>query len=94
MAKFFGDERISVIHGRARKKDGSICIAMYHPAAGLHQASLKDTIRQDFERSLSLLRRRNVWPLRLRQLSRLRLHNLQITAAGRASTAAFAVLMW
>lgn len=50
MSKFFGNERISVIHGRARKKDGYICIAMYHPAAGLHQASLKDAIRQDFKK--------------------------------------------
>ncbi|BCL81915.1 uracil-DNA glycosylase [Ktedonobacteria bacterium brp13] len=50
MTKFFGNERISVIHGRARKKDGYICIAMYHPAAGLHQASLKDAIRQDFKK--------------------------------------------
>lgn len=50
MAKFFGNEKISAIHGRARKKDGSICIAMYHPAAGLHQASLKDTIRADFKK--------------------------------------------
>jgi len=50
MAKFFGNEKISTIHGRARKKDGYICIAMYHPAAGLHQASLKDEIRQDFKK--------------------------------------------
>lgn len=51
MAKFFGNEKISVIHGRARKKDaGYICIAMYHPAAGLHQASLKDVIREDFKK--------------------------------------------
>jgi DNA polymerase len=50
MAKFFGSEKISSIHGRARKKDGYICIAMYHPAAGLHQASLKDVIRQDFKK--------------------------------------------
>jgi DNA polymerase len=50
MAKFFGNERISAIHGRARKKDGYICIAMYHPAAGLHQASLKNTIREDFKK--------------------------------------------
>jgi DNA polymerase len=27
-----------------------MCIAMYHPAAGLHQASLKDVIRQDFKK--------------------------------------------
>ncbi|HTK07675.1 MAG TPA: uracil-DNA glycosylase [Ktedonobacteraceae bacterium] len=50
MAKFFGGEKISTIHGRARKKDGYICIAMYHPAAGLHQASLKDVIREDFKK--------------------------------------------
>jgi uracil-DNA glycosylase family 4 len=50
MAKFFGNEKISIIHGRARKIDGRICIAMYHPAAGLHQASLKDTIRADFKK--------------------------------------------
>src|SRR5215831_20234553 len=50
MAKFFGNEKISTIHGRARKKDGYIYIAMYHPAAGLHQASLKDTIRSDFKK--------------------------------------------
>src|SRR5438093_172945 len=50
MAKFFGNEKISAIHGRARRIDGRICIAMYHPAAGLHQQSLKDTIRSDFKK--------------------------------------------
>ncbi|GAC1363592.1 MAG: uracil-DNA glycosylase [Ktedonobacteraceae bacterium] len=55
MAKFFGSEKISTIHGRARKKDGYICIAMYHPAAGLHQASLKDTIRDDFKKIPAVL---------------------------------------
>ena len=50
MAKFFGGEKISAIHGRARKIDGRMCIAMYHPAAGLHQQSLKDTIRADFKK--------------------------------------------
>jgi len=50
MAKFFGGEKISAIHGRARKIDGRTCIAMYHPAAGLHQQSLKDTIRADFRK--------------------------------------------
>ncbi len=50
MAKFFGGEKISAIHGRARKMDGRICIAMYHPAAGLHQQSLKESIRSDFKK--------------------------------------------
>jgi uracil-DNA glycosylase len=50
MTKFFGSEKISVIHGRARRVDGRVCIAMYHPAAALHQASLKETIRADFKK--------------------------------------------
>jgi uracil-DNA glycosylase len=50
MTKFFGNEKISAIHGRARKKDGYICIAMYHPAAGLHKHDLKNVIRDDFKK--------------------------------------------
>jgi uracil-DNA glycosylase family 4 len=50
MAKFFGNSKITTIHGRAQKKDGYICIAMYHPAAGLHRAELKDIIREDFKK--------------------------------------------
>src|SRR6266700_6208462 len=50
MVKFFGSEKISAIHGRARKKDGYICIAMYHPAAGLHRPALKNVIRDDFKK--------------------------------------------
>ncbi len=48
MARFFPGERISQIHGKARVIDGRLCVAMYHPAAGLHQASLADVIRADF----------------------------------------------
>jgi len=50
MAKFFPGERISQIHGTARMVDGRMCVAMYHPAAGLHQASLADVIRSDFRK--------------------------------------------
>ena len=50
MSKFFGSEKISAIHGRARKKDGYICIAMYHPAAALHRQELKSVIRDDFKK--------------------------------------------
>lgn len=50
MAKFFPGERISQIHGTARVVDGRMCVAMYHPAAGLHQASLADIIRADFRK--------------------------------------------
>lgn len=50
MSNFFPGERISQIHGQARVVDGRLCVAMYHPAAGLHQASLADIIRADFRK--------------------------------------------
>jgi DNA polymerase len=50
MARFFPGERISQIHGMARMVQGRMCVAMYHPAAGLHQASLADVIRSDFRK--------------------------------------------
>src|SRR5437588_1568777 len=50
MARFFPGELISRIHGTARTVDGRLCVAMYHPAAGLHQASLADIIRADFRK--------------------------------------------
>jgi len=50
MAKFFPGEKISQIHGSAGMVDGRLCVAMYHPAAGLHQASLADVIRSDFRK--------------------------------------------
>lgn len=50
MARFFPGEKISQIHGMARMVEGRLCVAMYHPAAGLHQASLADVIRSDFRK--------------------------------------------
>lgn len=47
MAKFFPDKSISKIHGTAYKKDDVIYFAMYHPAAALHQANLREAIEQD-----------------------------------------------
>lgn len=55
MTNFFPGERISQIHGQARTVDGRLCVAMYHPAAGLHQASLADVIRDDFRKLPSYL---------------------------------------
>jgi uracil-DNA glycosylase len=50
MSKFFGGEKISAIHGRARKKDGYICIPMFHPAAALRTESYKVMLREDFKK--------------------------------------------
>ena len=48
MNHFIPGERISRIHGSSHEVDGRIIIAMYHPAASLHQPGLADTLAEDF----------------------------------------------
>ena len=50
LAKFFPGESIGKCHGRERKRDGIIYYPMYHPAAALHQQSLRQTIEADMLR--------------------------------------------
>lgn len=52
MARFFPGAKISAIHGQAKKIDGRVVVAMYHPAAALHQQSLRQTVVDDFKRSI------------------------------------------
>ncbi len=47
MAMFFPGKSISKIHGTAQKRDNIIYYAMYHPAAALHQQSLRQAIEAD-----------------------------------------------
>jgi uracil-DNA glycosylase family 4 len=55
MAMFFSGKSISQIHGTAQKRDNIIYYAMYHPAAALHQQSLRRTIEEDMLKIPSLL---------------------------------------
>ncbi len=48
MARYMPDVKISSVHGKAKKVDDRLVVAMYHPAAALHQPSLKSVIEQDF----------------------------------------------
>lgn len=48
MARYFPNARISAIHGRAKRVRGRLVVPMYHPAAALHQPSLRKTIEADF----------------------------------------------
>ena len=50
MAKFLGNVKISQIHGLAKPVNNRLIVAMYHPAAALHQPSLKNLIIQDFQK--------------------------------------------
>jgi uracil-DNA glycosylase family 4 len=47
MAMFFPGKSISKIHGMANRQDNIIYYAMYHPAAALHQQSLREIIKAD-----------------------------------------------
>jgi len=55
MAMFFPGKSISKIHGTAQKQDDVIYFAMYHPAAALHQQSLRQAIEADMLKIPSLL---------------------------------------
>ena len=55
MAMFFPGKSISRIHGTVHKQDNVIYYAMYHPAAALHQQSLRRSIEEDMLKIPSLL---------------------------------------
>ncbi|MBE0415347.1 MAG: uracil-DNA glycosylase [Dehalococcoidia bacterium] len=47
LVQFFPGDSIGKARGTARKKEGIIYFAMYHPAAALHQGSLRKIIEED-----------------------------------------------
>ena len=55
MARWFPGERISRIHGQPKRVGRRLIVPMYHPAAALHQSSLKATIEDDFRRLPKIL---------------------------------------
>ncbi|MFH1775419.1 MAG: uracil-DNA glycosylase [Chloroflexota bacterium] len=55
MAMFFPNKSIGKIHGHAQKKDNIIYYPMYHPAAALHQQSLRQMINEDMLKIPALL---------------------------------------
>ncbi len=62
MALFFPGTSIGRIHGTAEKRDGIIYYAMYHPAAALHQQSLRQTIQADMRKIPELLAQIKIMP--------------------------------
>lgn len=48
MARYFPNQTISRIHGRPKRIGTRVYVPMYHPAAALHQQSLRETIVADF----------------------------------------------
>ena len=56
MGLFFKGAKITQIHGQMRKVEDRFVIAMFHPAAALHQLSLRETIMADFAKLPALLK--------------------------------------
>jgi DNA polymerase len=69
MALFFPGQSISRIHGTAQKRDGIIYYAMYHPAAALHQQSLRETIKADMLKIPHLLAQMESMPEEKQEVS-------------------------
>ena len=47
LARFDADVKISEVHGRVLERDGRTLFPMYHPAAALHNQSLRATLHED-----------------------------------------------
>jgi len=56
MGKYLPGVKISQVHGQMRRVGERFVIAMFHPAAALHQASLKPAIMADFAKLPELLK--------------------------------------
>ena len=63
MAKFLPNAKISEVHGQAMNIRGRLVVAMYHPAAALHQRSLKATIEADFARLPEMIEKSSQMPV-------------------------------
>ena len=55
MSRWFAGERISKIHGQPRKVGTRLIVPMFHPAAALHQGSIRPQIEDDFRKLPKIL---------------------------------------
>jgi uracil-DNA glycosylase len=55
MARFLPNAKISSVHGKPFTIRGLLVVPMFHPAAALHQPSLKSSVVEDFSRLPQLI---------------------------------------
>lgn len=55
MARFLPNAKISDVHGQSYRIKGRLIVPMFHPAAALHQPSLKISVERDFTRLPELI---------------------------------------
>jgi uracil-DNA glycosylase family 4 len=63
LAKFLPNAKISQSHGQAVQVKGRLVIPMYHPAAALHQPSLKPVVEKDFAKLPELIAKADAAPV-------------------------------
>ncbi len=56
MGNFIHNAMISAVHGSAYWSNGRMIIPMFHPAAALHQPSLRSTVKDDFAKLPKMIR--------------------------------------
>ncbi|MBI3953165.1 MAG: uracil-DNA glycosylase [Chloroflexi bacterium] len=56
LARYLPGQSISKVHGKPLVKDGVTIVPMLHPAAALHQASLRPTLLEDFAQLPQILK--------------------------------------
>ena len=59
MARFLPNAKISDVHGQSFRIKGRLVVPMFHPAAALHQPSLKSSVERDFARLPDLISKAN-----------------------------------
>lgn len=57
MGFFLPNAKISNVHGQSMQARGRLIVPMYHPAAALHQGSLKPVVESDFAKLPQLIAR-------------------------------------
>jgi DNA polymerase len=62
MNLFRPNAKISNVHGQAVQIRGRLVVPMYHPAAALHQGSLRPVIENDFSQLPQLIAERDIAP--------------------------------
>ena len=62
LAKWLPRESIGKVRARPRSVHGHVLYPLYHPAAALHNASLRDTIERDFQGVRGLIGKATVPP--------------------------------
>lgn len=55
MSLFLTNAKISQVHGQSMRLRGRLVVPMYHPAAALHQGSLRPVIKNDFAKLPQLI---------------------------------------